>query len=142
MRDKPSAEVNSVIISPQPDRWLLIAASTFAESDSRLNRLALRMKRRKTVSVTPAMGASIVAGATWMPPIETHAGTHALAGIACSIGLSQFFFMTGRQGTALRAFVDANLSGRSRWSRGISFALLLTMKAPASAEAFGIPALR
>src|SRR5271169_2039031 len=35
----------------------------------------LRMKRRKTVSVTPAMGASTVAGAISMPPIDTPAGT-------------------------------------------------------------------
>ena len=39
----PCELVNSVMISPQPPR--------------------LRMKRRKTVSVTPAMGASTVAGA-------------------------------------------------------------------------------
>src|SRR6185503_4432437 len=80
-----------------------MVASTSAESDSRLNKLALRMKRRKTVSVTPAIGASIVAGATGMPPIETHAGTRALAGIACSIGLSQFFFMVLAARQLLRA---------------------------------------
>ena len=39
------------------------------------NRLALRMKRRKTVSVTPAMGARTVAGATVTPPIWSDAGT-------------------------------------------------------------------
>src|SRR5690348_18293970 len=93
MRARPSAEVNSVMISPQPDCWLLIAASTSAESDSRLKRLALRMKRRKTVSVTPAMGARTVAGATSTPPMDTEAGTRAAVGIACSIGLSQFFFI-------------------------------------------------
>ena len=42
--------VNSVMMSPQPPR--------------------LRMKRRKTVSVTPAMGASTVAGAMVTGPIE------------------------------------------------------------------------
>ena len=41
--------VNSVMISPQPPR--------------------LRMKRRKTVSVTPAMGASTVAGSIFTGPI-------------------------------------------------------------------------
>jgi len=33
------------------------------------------MKRRKTVSVTPAMGARTVAGVIPMPPMETLAGT-------------------------------------------------------------------
>jgi hypothetical protein len=33
------------------------------------------MKRRKTVSVTPAMGASTVAGAILTPPITTEEGT-------------------------------------------------------------------
>src|SRR3981081_3162802 len=35
----------------------------------------LRMKGRKTVSVTPAIGASTVAGAIWTPPIERLEGT-------------------------------------------------------------------
>src|SRR5579863_7799434 len=35
----------------------------------------LRMKRRKTVSVTPAMGARTVAGVMVMPPMEKLAGT-------------------------------------------------------------------
>ena len=53
----PCELVNSVIIRPHPPR--------------------LRMKRRKTVSVTPAMGASTVAGAMVTLPIceslrETH----------------------------------------------------------------------
>src|SRR5882757_4160591 len=43
------------MISPQPPR--------------------LRMKRRKTVSVTPAIGARTVAGAISMPPMERAAGT-------------------------------------------------------------------
>ena len=34
----------------------------------------LRMKRRKTVSVTPAMGASTVAGVSCRPPIKRQAG--------------------------------------------------------------------
>ena len=46
--------VNSVMSSPQPPRS--------------------RMKRRKTVSVTPAMGASTVAGAMATPPIWKRAG--------------------------------------------------------------------
>src|ERR1700677_36406 len=37
--------------------------------------LRLRMKRRKTVSVTPAMGASTVAGAILISPMERLAGT-------------------------------------------------------------------
>ena len=55
----PSAEVNSVMISPHPPR--------------------LRMKRRKTVSVTPAIGASTVAGAIRTVPIVSEEGT----GTAC-----------------------------------------------------------
>src|SRR5208282_456932 len=55
----PSAEVNSVIIRPQPPR--------------------LRMKRRKTVSVTPAMGASTVAGAIGTLPIFKDEGTGKVA---------------------------------------------------------------
>src|ERR1035438_2635669 len=57
-----------------------------------VNRLAWRMNRRKTVSVTPAMGASTVAGATSTFPRRTSAGTRASAGIWCSLGLSQSFF--------------------------------------------------
>src|SRR6202451_2956708 len=55
--------------------------------------LALRIKRRNTVSVTPAMGANTVAGATGTPPITTDAGTRAEAGMLFSRGLSQLFFM-------------------------------------------------
>jgi len=50
----PCELVNSVMISPQPPR--------------------LRMKRRKTVSVTPAMGASTVAGAMRTLPISKLGG--------------------------------------------------------------------
>jgi hypothetical protein len=60
------------------------------------------MKRRKTVSVTPAMGASTVAGAISTPPIRTEAGTGVgpattwaeEAGVApASAELSHPFFM-------------------------------------------------
>src|SRR5215831_6025050 len=51
----PSAEVNSVMMRPHPPR--------------------LRMKRRKTVSVTPAMGARIVAGEIVTAPNRTVNGT-------------------------------------------------------------------
>src|SRR5580698_9182054 len=44
----------------------------------------LRMKRRKTVSVTPAMGASTVAGAILTVPIVRLAGTGFLTGSAVS----------------------------------------------------------
>src|ERR1700735_1608968 len=93
MREKPSAEVNSVMMRPEPDCWLETSASTVGvESALSLNTLALRMKRRKTVSVTPAMGASTVAGATGTLPIWKDAGTRAPWGMVCSIGLSQCFF--------------------------------------------------
>ena len=55
----PSADVNSVMISPHPPK--------------------LRMKRRKTVSVTPAMGASTVAGAIRTFPIVREEGTGCVA---------------------------------------------------------------
>src|SRR5512146_116418 len=58
-RSMPSAEVNSVMIRPQPPR--------------------LRMKRRNTVSVMPDMGASSVAGAMRTPPRETESGTRTSA---------------------------------------------------------------
>ena len=56
-----------------------------------VNKLAWRINRRKTVSVTPTMGARTVAGATTTGPMRISAGTRALAGIWCSAGLSQFF---------------------------------------------------
>ncbi len=112
IRASPSADVNSVISRPQPD-WALVTVESMAAALSTLrscgeaatappqvasaspqavNRLAWRMKRRKTVSVTPAIGASTVAGATSTVPIRTSAGTRVSAGIACSMGLSQSFF--------------------------------------------------
>ena len=52
------------------------------------------MKRRKTVSVTPAMGPRTVAGAIWILPIATRSGTVALAGMRTPApaltGLSQY----------------------------------------------------
>ena len=50
----PCELVNSVMMRPQPPRF--------------------RMKRRKTVSVTPAMGASTVAGAISMGPMWKRLG--------------------------------------------------------------------
>src|SRR6201995_4985065 len=55
----PSAEGNSVIINPHPPR--------------------LRMKRRKTVSVTPAMGARTVAGEMLTAPMDSEGGTTCVA---------------------------------------------------------------
>ena len=55
------------------------------------NWLAFLMKRRKTVSVTPAMGASTVAGAMRTLPTVKLAGTRLCSGIACSAGESHFF---------------------------------------------------
>src|SRR4051812_48488732 len=71
MRYKPSAEVNSVSIMPQPPSSL--------------------MKRRKTVSVTPAIGARRVAGAISTLPMRTDCGTTAPAGARFSTGFSQNF---------------------------------------------------
>src|ERR1700688_1681812 len=76
--------VNSVMISPHPPRF--------------------RMKRRKTVSVTPAMGARTVAGAMRTRPILKDAGKsravfdpeHGATGVspvpgAAGAALSQYF---------------------------------------------------
>src|SRR5262249_35785022 len=55
-----------------------------------VTKLALRMKRRKTVSVTPAMGARMVAGEMRTLPIWTDSGTFAPWGTATvAIGFSQ-----------------------------------------------------
>ena len=48
---------------------------------SQVNIEAFLMKRRKTVSVTPAMGASTVAGAMRTQPMHNSAGTLAVAGM-------------------------------------------------------------
>src|SRR5579864_1097471 len=94
------------MIRPQPERKFEISASTWALSAlgnegartgnacagaslGEQKTLALRIKRRKTVSVTPAMGARTVAGATRTPPIRTSEGTNALSGMAWGSGLSQ-----------------------------------------------------
>ena len=56
------------------------------------NWLAFLMKRRKTVSVTPAMGARTVAGAIFTSTDEVKlAGTRVCSGMACSCGASHFF---------------------------------------------------
>src|SRR5690349_22523083 len=53
-------------------------------------KLAWRMKRRKTVSVTPAMGASTVAGAMETLPICRDSGTRASSGTVIELaGFSQ-----------------------------------------------------
>src|ERR1700730_1217035 len=93
MRERPSAEVNSVMMSPQPDCWFEVSSVTSAVLADAVNWLAFLMNRRKTVSVTPAIGASTVAGAIFTPPILTLAGTPTFAGIACSTGLSQYLCM-------------------------------------------------
>src|SRR5689334_24047927 len=76
------------MISPQVDFTAELAE--FAEPSER--KLALRIKRRKTVSVTPAMGARIVAGAMRTLPIWTDAGTAAsLSDARSGAGVSQYF---------------------------------------------------
>jgi hypothetical protein len=51
------------------------------------------MNRRKTVSVTPDIGASTVAGRISTPPIRTHSGTRAPRGGAAGVaGVSHFLF--------------------------------------------------
>src|ERR1700722_8066877 len=81
------------MIRPQPDCSFLVAVSTSASAASGANLLAFLMKRRKTVSVTPAIGASTVAGAIRTSPIVNSAGTRASAGMVLVAGLSQNFCM-------------------------------------------------
>src|SRR5437660_9216662 len=58
-------------------------------------KLALRMNRRKTVSVTPAIGARIVAGAMRILPIWREFGTRAPCGATVALaGFSQNLRMT------------------------------------------------
>ena len=76
------------------------------------------MKRRKMVSVTPAMGASTVAGRTSTGPIEKDAGTRAGTGSppvsAESRGLSiQCFFMDLPSG---KGACGASCRNRFGWS--------------------------
>src|SRR5580692_2056808 len=121
MRLSPSADVNSVMINPHPDCAFVIDAS-ICDSPTELcvsptdlgaphldsemweaglastpnsaweNKLACRINLRNTVSVTPAIGASTVAGRTTTEPSRTSAGTRDSVGIACSTGLSQSLF--------------------------------------------------
>ena len=79
------------MMRPQPDFWLVCVVSTSALVVSALNWLAFLMKRRKTVSVTPAMGARTVAGAILTLPMVKLAGTRVCSGMACSAGESQRF---------------------------------------------------
>src|SRR5947209_13390209 len=51
------------------------------------------MKRRKTVSVTPAMGARMVAGAMRTLPIWTHCGMAAGSAARPETGVSQYLRM-------------------------------------------------
>src|ERR1700759_1284991 len=86
------------MMRPQPDCWLDISVSTVATaSPAGVKRLALRMKRRKIVSVTPAIGARTVAGRTSTGPMAKRAGTRvgaASRGVApelCGLSIQCFF---------------------------------------------------
>ena len=79
------------MIRPHPDCWLVDVASTSALSVPEVNRLAFLMNRRNTVSVTPAIGASTVAGAIRTPPMAKLAGTRPCSGIAYATGSSHRF---------------------------------------------------
>ena len=79
------ASMPAVSSSPRPSGEAALAPPQV------VNKLACRINRRNTVSVTPAIGASTVAGVTTTVPRRTSAGTRASAGIACSLGLSQSF---------------------------------------------------
>src|SRR5204863_5434715 len=63
------------------------------ESTAECRKLALRMKRRKTVSVTPAMGARMVAGAMRTLPIWTDCGMAADSAARPKTGVSQYLRM-------------------------------------------------
>src|ERR1700741_5285892 len=103
MRLNPSAEVNSVMMRPQPETSFEVSMSTSlvipvdcvvecaaaaeygAAEEYAEYKDAFLMKRRKTVSVTPAIGARTVAGAMRTLPMRSSAGTLASAGISRSI---------------------------------------------------------
>jgi hypothetical protein len=56
------------------------------------------MKRRKTVSVTPAMGARMVAGAMRTSPIWRDSGTHTPGGAMVAVsGVSQNLCIENQQ---------------------------------------------
>src|SRR5438067_12620345 len=65
------------------------------ESTAECRKLALRMKRRKTVSVTPAMDARMVAGAMRTLPIWTDCGIAAGSAARPETGVSQYLRMLG-----------------------------------------------
>src|SRR6202789_436781 len=92
MRERPSAEVNSVMSRSQPDWVFETEDSTFSleSGPGPEKRLAWRMKRRKMVSVTPAMGARTVAGRPSTGPIFISAGTGMEP--VRSVGCSHSFF--------------------------------------------------
>src|ERR1051326_1678965 len=77
------------MMRPQVD----FTAEIAEDSEPSLKKLAFLIKRRKTVSVTPAMGARIVAGAMRTLPIWTDCGTVAATrtGGRSSRGPSQYF---------------------------------------------------
>src|SRR5437764_6524886 len=82
------------MIRPQPEVSFGYEKSCSAGADMIVSgfwvKLASRMKRRKTVSVTPAMGASTVAGPMRNLPIWTHSGTRAPEGtVLTAAGFSQ-----------------------------------------------------
>src|ERR1700722_15661829 len=67
------------MMRPQPDCWFEVTLSTLAGPSvwafgGVVNWLAFLMKRRNTVSVTPAIGASTVAGARWTLPMVKESG--------------------------------------------------------------------
>src|SRR5579864_1897778 len=74
------------MINPQPEiscgRTELISPGADMMASGFWTKLALRMKRRNTVSVTPAMGARIVAGTIRTLPIWRDSGTRAFEGAA------------------------------------------------------------
>ena len=94
--------VNSVMISPQPPR--------------------LRMKRRNTVSVTPAMGASTVAGAMCTFPMSKLEGK-------LVIGPRVFYILAGRGAETETATFASQLFTEENPMKPLQVALLVVVSA-------------
>src|ERR1051326_7233260 len=75
------------MMRPQPDSWAVTSGSAVGR------KLTLRMNLRKTVSVTPAIGASTVAGAMRPAPIWKDDGTCTTGGAGRSTVVSQYLRM-------------------------------------------------
>src|SRR3954465_4443885 len=84
------------------------------DSPSSFKKLTLRMKRRNTVSVTPAIGASTVAGRSSTLPMRTDPGTRAVCttALVSGTGFSKCFFIRfySKADTAILAALEVKMN--------------------------------